>query len=73
MTTWPGNTYWFSTTAQSFIAYRVIGGIALTLGPRSDQKRPKEQRSTSSTATAPETAGPRADPWPANHRPEDYA
>lgn len=33
MTTWPGNTYWFSTTGQSFIAYRVIGGIALALGP----------------------------------------
>jgi lysylphosphatidylglycerol synthetase-like protein (DUF2156 family) len=33
MTTWPGNIYWFSATGQSFIAYRVIGGIALTLGP----------------------------------------
>jgi phosphatidylglycerol lysyltransferase len=32
MTTWPGNTYWFSATGESFIAYRVIAGIALTLG-----------------------------------------
>ena len=32
MTTWPGNTYWFSSTGESFIAYRVIAGIALTLG-----------------------------------------
>jgi len=32
MTTWPGNTYWFSSTGESFIAYRVITGIALTLG-----------------------------------------
>jgi lysylphosphatidylglycerol synthetase-like protein (DUF2156 family) len=32
MTTWPGNTYWFSFTGESFIAYRVIAGIALTLG-----------------------------------------
>jgi phosphatidylglycerol lysyltransferase len=33
MTTWPGNTYWFSGAGDSFIAYRVITGIALTLGP----------------------------------------
>jgi len=32
MTTWSGNTYWFSATGQSFIAYRVIAGIALTTG-----------------------------------------
>ncbi|MET3922261.1 rhomboid family intramembrane serine protease [Arthrobacter sp. UYEF20] len=32
MTTWPGNSYWFSSTGESFIAYRVVGGIALTLG-----------------------------------------
>lgn len=32
MTTWPGNTYWFSATGESFIAYRTIAGIALTLG-----------------------------------------
>ncbi|MFJ4207864.1 bifunctional lysylphosphatidylglycerol flippase/synthetase MprF [Paenarthrobacter sp. NPDC089675] len=33
MTTWPGNRYWFSPGGRSFVAYRVIGGIALTLGP----------------------------------------
>jgi lysylphosphatidylglycerol synthetase-like protein (DUF2156 family) len=34
MTTWAGNTYWFSATGQSYIAYRVIAGIALTVdGP----------------------------------------
>lgn len=32
MTTWPGNSYWFSSTGEVFIAYRVITGIALTLG-----------------------------------------
>ncbi len=32
MTTWPGNAYWFSDSGESFIAYRVIAGIALTLG-----------------------------------------
>lgn len=33
MTLWNGNSYWFSTTGTSFIAYRVLSGIALTLGP----------------------------------------
>jgi lysylphosphatidylglycerol synthetase-like protein (DUF2156 family) len=42
MTTWPGNTYWFSATGQSFIAYRVIGGIALTLGPPAGPKSATE-------------------------------
>lgn len=32
MTTWAGNTYWFSATGRSFVAYRVIAGIALTVG-----------------------------------------
>ncbi|MFW0772221.1 bifunctional lysylphosphatidylglycerol flippase/synthetase MprF [Paenarthrobacter nitroguajacolicus] len=32
MTSWSGNTYWFSPSGESFIAYRVIAGIALTLG-----------------------------------------
>ncbi|WP_427130733.1 bifunctional lysylphosphatidylglycerol flippase/synthetase MprF [Pseudarthrobacter sp. S9] len=32
MTTWPGSSYWFSVSGESFIAYRVITGIALTLG-----------------------------------------
>ncbi|MCY0906146.1 bifunctional lysylphosphatidylglycerol flippase/synthetase MprF [Arthrobacter sp. H14-L1] len=33
MTLWNGNSYWFSTTGTSFIAYRVLSGVALTLGP----------------------------------------
>lgn len=32
MTTWPGNMYWFSASGQSFVAYRVSTGVALTLG-----------------------------------------
>jgi lysylphosphatidylglycerol synthetase-like protein (DUF2156 family) len=31
MGTWPGNVYWFSADGESAIAYRVIGGIAVTL------------------------------------------
>jgi lysylphosphatidylglycerol synthetase-like protein (DUF2156 family) len=31
MTTWSGNSYWF--TGSSFIAYRVLGGVAVALGP----------------------------------------
>jgi lysylphosphatidylglycerol synthetase-like protein (DUF2156 family) len=31
MGTWPGNVYWFSSDGESAIAYRVIGGIAVTL------------------------------------------
>lgn len=33
MTQWSGNSYWFSSSGNSFIAYRVLSGIALTLGP----------------------------------------
>ena len=33
MTQWSGNSYWFSNSGNSFIAYRVLSGIALTLGP----------------------------------------
>ena len=33
MTQWSGNSYWFSGSGNSFIAYRVLSGIALTLGP----------------------------------------
>ncbi|POH72503.1 bifunctional lysylphosphatidylglycerol flippase/synthetase MprF [Arthrobacter glacialis] len=33
MTLWNGNSYWFSSSGNSFIAYRVLSGIALTLGP----------------------------------------
>ncbi len=42
MTTWPGNMYWFSASGQSFVAYRVSTGVALTLGgpvgPKSEMK-----------------------------------
>ena len=31
MGTWPGNVYWFSSDGESAIAYRVVGGIAVTL------------------------------------------
>ena len=32
MTLWPGNTYWFSPGGNSFVAYRVDSGVALTVG-----------------------------------------
>ncbi|MET3205870.1 UNVERIFIED_ORG: lysylphosphatidylglycerol synthetase-like protein (DUF2156 family) [Arthrobacter sp. UYEF13] len=32
MTLWSGNRYWFSRLGDSFIAYRVIASVALTLG-----------------------------------------
>lgn len=32
MSAWSGNTYWFSTSGDSFIAYRVISSVALTQG-----------------------------------------
>ncbi len=41
MTTWPGNTYWFSPSGTGFVAFRVISGIALALG---DPVAPKPQR-----------------------------
>lgn len=37
MTTWQGNSYWFSSSGRSAIAYRVYAGIALTVtGPFGD-------------------------------------
>lgn len=30
MSTWPGNSYWFSDDEQAAVAYRVISGVALT-------------------------------------------
>lgn len=32
MTTWHGNSYWFGAAGDSYVAYRVIGGVALTTG-----------------------------------------
>ncbi|WP_233533142.1 bifunctional lysylphosphatidylglycerol flippase/synthetase MprF [Antrihabitans sp. YC2-6] len=32
MTTWRGNNYWFAEDGDSFVAFRVIGGVALTTG-----------------------------------------
>nr|WP_156388469.1 MULTISPECIES: DUF2156 domain-containing protein [unclassified Rhodococcus (in: high G+C Gram-positive bacteria)] len=42
MTTWSGNRYWFSGDGRSYVAFRVISGIALTtgdpVGPPADRK-----------------------------------
>lgn len=32
MTTWRGNRYWFAPDGASYVAYRVISGVALTTG-----------------------------------------
>jgi len=32
MTTWDGNSYWFSADGGSYVAYRVEGGVAITTG-----------------------------------------
>nr|WP_269437393.1 DUF2156 domain-containing protein [Arthrobacter sp. zg-Y20] len=32
MTLWQGNTYWFSPTGNSYVAYRVDSGVAVTVG-----------------------------------------
>ncbi len=32
LTTWDGNSYWFTADARSFVAYRVEGGVAITTG-----------------------------------------
>ncbi|WP_346764789.1 DUF2156 domain-containing protein [Rhodococcus sp. HNM0569] len=32
MTTWRGNSYWFGPDGHSYVAYRVVGGVALTTG-----------------------------------------
>ncbi|WP_139279713.1 bifunctional lysylphosphatidylglycerol flippase/synthetase MprF [Rhodococcoides yunnanense] len=40
MTTWRGNTYWFSPDGRSYVAYRVISGVALTTG---DPVGPRER------------------------------
>jgi phosphatidylglycerol lysyltransferase len=41
MATWVGNRYWFSAAGTTVVAYRVIGGIALTTG---DPIGPPESR-----------------------------
>ena len=32
MTTWAGNSYWFAEHGRAAVAYRVIGGVAITTG-----------------------------------------
>jgi lysylphosphatidylglycerol synthetase-like protein (DUF2156 family) len=32
LTTWDGNSYWFTADGRSFVAYRVEGGVAITTG-----------------------------------------
>ena len=32
LSTWDGNSYWFSAAGTSFVAYRVEGGVAITTG-----------------------------------------
>jgi lysylphosphatidylglycerol synthetase-like protein (DUF2156 family) len=32
LTTWDGNSYWFSADGRSFVGYRVEGGVAITTG-----------------------------------------
>lgn len=43
MTTWEGNSYWFSADGGSYVAYRVEGGVAITtgdpVGPAGDLER----------------------------------
>lgn len=47
MTTWPGNSYWFSSSGNAFVAFRVLFGVALTLGepvgPRKELHRTVEE------------------------------
>lgn len=47
LTTWDGNSYWFSADGQSFVAYRVEGGVAITtgdpVGPPADLARTTQE------------------------------
>jgi phosphatidylglycerol lysyltransferase len=47
LTTWHGNSYWFSADGGSFVAYRVEGGVAITtgdpVGPPDDLARATEE------------------------------
>lgn len=40
MTTWEGNSYWFTVDGESYVAYRVEGGVAITTG---DPVGPREK------------------------------
>lgn len=42
MTTWAGNSYWFAPDADAAIAYRVHGGVAVTLGGAFGADRARE-------------------------------
>lgn len=47
MTLWPGNTYWFSPSGNSYVAFRPNPGVALTVGrpvgPRRELRRTIEE------------------------------
>ena len=47
MTLWPGNTYWFSSSGNSYVAFRQNLGVALTVGepvgPRSELRECVEE------------------------------
>jgi phosphatidylglycerol lysyltransferase len=56
---WSGNQYWFSSTGTTYIAYRAIQGVALTIGdpvgPEAERAAAVEEfaRYCESTGTAP--------------------
>ena len=61
MTTWTGNRYWFTADGARVVAYRVIGGVALTTGdPVGRAGRPGRRRPRASPPGATSTAGRRA-------------
>lgn len=43
MATWPGNTYWFAGDADAGFAYRLHGGVAVTLGGAFGADRCREE------------------------------
>ena len=43
MATWPGNTYWFAGDADAGFAYRLHGGVAVTLGGAFGADRHREE------------------------------
>ena len=53
LTTWEGNSYWFSADGDSFVAYRVEGGVAITTGdPVGSAGGPGDARWRSSSRSA---------------------